>query len=81
MGVDFDIVIGGFEVVDVFERDDLDLTTCLDDDTLLLGGRLGGGFEQGFGAACGSGGIGTCGRALIYPFTEGLVEAVFAEGF
>ena len=39
MGMDLDIVIGGLEIVDVFEGDDLDLAGGLDDDALLLGGR------------------------------------------
>ena len=39
VGVDLDVIIGGLEVVDVFEGDDLDLAGGLDDDALLLGGR------------------------------------------
>ena len=58
--VDLDIVVGGFEEMDVFERDDLDLTTCLDDDAVLLSRGLGRGFEQGFGAACRWAGFGVC---------------------
>lgn len=39
MGMDLHIVIGGLEVVNVLQGDDLDLAGGLDDDALLLGGR------------------------------------------
>src|ERR1700735_3392584 len=49
MRVDLDVVISGFEVVDVFDGDDLYLSRGFDDDALLLGGGFGGGFEKGLG--------------------------------
>jgi len=89
-----DVVIGGLEVVDVFEGDDLDLAAGFYDDALLLGRRLGGGFEEGFGGVrrfFAGGAVGYRRRpvggliaaprgALVEPFAEGLVEAVLIEG-
>jgi len=84
VGVDLDIVVGGFEVVDVFDGDDLDLSSGFDDDALLLGGGFGGGVEEGL-LRGGSGGFRCAGwwvgGKLIEPFAEGFVEAFFGEGF
>jgi hypothetical protein len=81
MGVDLDVVVGCFEVVDVFDRDDLDLSRGFDDDALLLGGGFGGGVEEGL---LGAGRLwnGRDSRfVLIHPFAKRSVEALFGEGF
>ena len=79
VGVDLDVVIGGFEVVDVFDGDDLNFAGSFYDYTLLLGGGFGGGIQEGLGG--GGGGGGRRFRLVsVEAFAEGFVEALFGEG-
>ena len=64
MGMDLDVVVGGFEVVDVFQRNDLDLAAGFYDYALLLDRRLSGGFEEFFGDVGILGLSGACARGV-----------------
>ena len=67
VGVDLDVVVGGFEVVDVFDGDDLDLSGGFDDDALLLGGGFGGGVEEGLLRGGGAATVGSGASAGVAP--------------
>ena len=81
--MDLDVVVGGFQVMDVFDGDDLYFAAGLDDDAVLLCRGLGGGVEEGAGGV-GGGCVGRsgcgCGAMLVGPFADGLVEAIFIKG-
>jgi len=92
--VDLDVIVGSFEVVDVFNGDDLYFSRGFDDDALLLGRGFGGSVQKGLGAggranAGGSGSAGGAGSRLaggfrfmpIQPFSNGFVKPLFGERF